>query len=229
MKVLLDPSVRRNAVTHKTVAAEKRVKWGPTTHEVEVAARKPAPPRLDEPFRRAQLPYIAALPDLVSSGRLTLFRSPEIFMEYLRNRPADPGYFGVDLLEGVPIETAPTPVERIVIFAGNGASIGITKDEQVEFLRSLGDPRFDEIRRAVGNEMQIKAMIGDAFHYWTAEHAGLDAYLTMDGKFVRHFRSQVQGKIAPRSEVLTPEELCERLRAKPVDVEQFAAKRPPFS
>lgn len=223
-KVLLDLSVRRNAVTHRTVLEKKKIKWGDISREYDLAIRKHFHPRDNEMFRREQIPYVAVLPELVSVGRIELFRSFELVMEDMRNVRRDRGYLGLDLLEGMQIGSVRPPVERNIMFAGHGNSHGITKEEQIAFFKSITDARFHEIRRVVGD-----AHIGDAFHFWTAEHAALDVYLTMDQRFARVFRKQAEKKINSRVKVMTPKELCQDFNAGPKDIERIALENLPFS
>ncbi|MBV9155368.1 MAG: hypothetical protein JO097_03845 [Acidobacteriaceae bacterium] len=53
--------------------------------------------------------------------------------------------------------------------------------------------------------------VDDAYHLWTAEEAGLDAFLTMDYQFQDAVTQQRQA-IASPVEVLRPVELLEHLR-----------------
>lgn len=89
------------------------------------------------------------------------------------------GYLGIDLLEAIPMKRVPPPVQRTIIWAAHGhGSVGTTKDEQMDFFRSIQAPRFIEINNATGG-----AHIADVFHFWTAEESSLDAFLTMDYRF----------------------------------------------
>ncbi len=227
-KVLIDLSVRKDAPTHRTVSEERIVEWGDIRQKVDVAVRKAFPPRSDEDFRLEQIPYIAALPELVSAGHVELFRSIEYVMEDARNKREDPGYLGLDVLEGVPIGSVKPPDPRTIVFGGYDGSIGTTKDEQIAFFKSITDERFLEIRRALDDGSGGDPHIADAYHFWTAEHAGLDAYLTMDKKFINVFQQQAAGKINPRAEVMSPKQLCESFGVGPKDIDQLARENPPF-
>ena len=153
-KVLIDLSVRKDALTHRTVPAKKMIAWGGIPREVEVVVRKPFPPRPDENFRMEQIPYVAALPELVSAGHIQLFRSMELVMEDVRNIRRDRGYLGLDVLEGIPIGSVEPPVSRTVVFGGRQRSLGITKEEQIAFFKSITDERFREIRRATNKAVK---------------------------------------------------------------------------
>ena len=224
-KVLIDLSVRKDALTHRTVVEKRIIEWGDIPREREVAVRKSFPPRSDEDFRLEQITYIAALPELVSAGHIELFQSVELLMEDARNKRRDPGYLGLDVLEGVPIGSVKSPVFRTIVF-GHNRSIGTTEDEQIAFFKSITDERFREIRRALDDGKDRH--IGDAYHFWTAEHAGLDIFLTTDRKFIRVFEQKAAKKINPRAEVMSPKQICESFGAGPKDIEQLARENPPF-
>ena len=227
-KVLIDLSVRKDALTHRTVPAKKMIAWGGIPREVEVVVRKPFPPRPDENFRMEQIPYVAALPELVSAGHIKLFRSIELVMEDVRNIRRDRGYLGLNVLEGVPIGSVEPPVSRTVVFAPHNGSVGTTKEEQIAFFKSITDERFREIRRALDAGKGGEPHIGDAYHFWTAEHAELDTYLTMDRKFIRVFEHQAANKINPRVEVMSPKQLCEAFGVGPKVIDQLARENSPF-
>ena len=227
-KVLIDLSVRKDAPTHRTVSEERIVEWGDIHQKVDVAVRKAFPPLSKEKFRLEQIPYLAALPELVSAGHVELFRSIEYVMEDARNKREDPGYLGLDVLEGVPIGSVKPPVPRTIVFGGYDSSIGTTKDEQIAFFKSITDERFLEIRRALDDGSGCDPHISDAYHFWTAEHAELEIYLTMDKKFINVFGHQAAKKIKPRAEVMSPKQLCESFGVGPKDIEQLAREKPPF-
>ena len=224
LKVLLDPSVRRNAISHKTILEPKTIEWGDITQTLHVAQRQEFPPRQDEVFRREQIPYIAALRDLVKNGQISLCTSHEIRMEDMRNKMPDRGYLGLDLLEGIQLELIRSPVDRTIVFSGFGDHVGVTKKAQLEFFEGVTDPRYVELRELINN-----AHLGDLFHFWTAEVNGLDVYLVMDNRFLRPFRKSVEPKIDTVTSVLTPKELCERLGVPPADLEKIEKDNPPFA
>lgn len=224
LKVLLDPSVRRNAVTHRTVLEPQTIQWGDITQTLEIAKRRAFPPRPDEKFRIEQIPYIAALHEMVRNRQIRLYKSPEIRMEDIRNRFPDRGYLGLDLLEGVHLELAKSPFERTIVFSGFGDHVGVTKGEQLAFFRSIDAERFVELRMLIND-----AHLGDMFHFWTAEMNELDIYLVMDNRFLNPFRHSVEPKISTATSILTPRELCEKLNVQPADLEKIENENPPFA
>ncbi len=108
MKLFIDRNIEINAITHKTIAVAKTIKWGPKEERVEVAQRIPFPPRDDENFRIEQLPYLAALCAYARDGNLEFFTSHEITMEKFRQKGRGEGYlgstcFGTYLSSGSPL------------------------------------------------------------------------------------------------------------------------------
>lgn len=221
MKVLVDTNIEINAITHKTVLLPQVIKWGPHTQTIEVAQRAYFPPGDDERFRSEQLPFLATLCNLAKEEKLEFFTSHEILMEKVRQKGRCEGYFGINLFQDVPVKSVPCPIQRTIVFGISGGH-GLTEKEQMEFFRSIKHSRFLQIRKAVG-----EAHIDDAFHFWTAEAALLDAFLTLDRRFWRVV-NQKKKIINSSVLVLTPKELCERLDAHPTDIEKLAASINPF-
>jgi hypothetical protein len=222
MKILVDRNIEINAITHKTMLVSRSVKWGPDYHNFNVAQRVHFPPREDEAFRREQLPFLAALCASAKHGDPEFFSSHEIRMEKLRQRGRSEGYVGINLLRDIPIRNVPSPVQRSIVIAGD-FTMGTTEDEQMEFFRSITDPRFLHIRKHTG-----EGHIDDAYHLWTAENSKLDAFLTMDKRF---YRVMKQKSVLIGSPVLvaSPEDLCGRLGLQPIDICGLAAETNPFA
>jgi hypothetical protein len=227
MRVLVDRNVVRNAVVTQSVLTPTEIAWGDKVCDVPVLTREARSPRVDEKYRIAQLPYLATVGEFARSGRISLFSSFELEAERWRQRSPDPGYLGFSLLEEVSIRTAPSPVGRNVVFGSFGRSVGVTEDEQMQFFRSLRDPRYREIREAVSDPRNPEAHMDDALHLWTAEVSGFGGFLSMDKRFisvVRNNASRVRSSVS----VCSPKDLCERLGEGPTDLEVIAAKYPPF-
>ena len=97
----------------------------------------------------------------------------------------------------------------------------------MEFFRSIRDDRFLEIRAAISDPSNPEAHIADAFHLWTAEVDGLDAFLTMDNTFIRVMAGKGQRAGSPVT-VWSPEGMCMSLGEGPTNIEALAAKFPPY-
>jgi hypothetical protein len=146
-------------------------------------------------------------------------------MERMRQRSAGPGYVGLSLLDDVRIENVTSPVDRRVVIGRE--SEGGTENEQMEFFRSVRDPRFLEIRNAVSDPSTPDAHIDDAFHLWSAEVAVLDAFLTLDNAFIKVMGNKGRRARSPVS-VWSPRDLCASLGEGPTDIEALSAQHPPF-
>jgi len=177
MKLLIDTDFRRNAVTHKSVAVDKTVHWGNAEIAIPVLERMAFPPRANESWRSEQIPYIATMAALAKSREISLYSSFELTMEFMRQKRTGRGYLGIDLLEGVQIDRLSGPVERSVMW-GTYESAGTTKQEQIEFVRSIKHDRFQQLLSVFQD-----AHILDTYHLWTAENGGLDGFVTLDKRF----------------------------------------------
>lgn len=225
MKVLIDRNIERNAIVYISAKVPKTLRWGGQDITRPVLERHSRLPREDETFRRTQLPYLATVGELARAGKVRLFRSPELLMEWMRQRSPDPGYVGLSFLENVEIEKITSPVAREVSIGHK--SVGVTEEEQMEFFRSILDPRFLEIRNAISDPSNLEAHIDDAFHLWSAETAILDAFLTLDKAFIEVMSGKGRRAKSPVS-VWSPKDLCTSLGEGPTDIEAISAKYPPF-
>jgi len=222
MKVLIDRNIERNAITHRSALMPRTIKWGLKDWSVAVLERTPFPPRDDEAFRKEQLPFLATVGELARESRINLFSSFELSMERFRQKGNDQGYLGLNLLQDVIIQKVPSPINRSLVIGAFGHEIGTTEEEQMAFFRSVKDDRFQSIRTAVGEKH-----VDDAYHLWTAECSKLEAFLTMDQKFLRQV-NQEKGKISSPVGVFTPKSFCESLGKVPTDIEVISKKFPPF-
>lgn len=209
MKILIDRNVEIRAVTHVTEIVPQTITWGPHRLTVAMAKRLHRPPREDETFVVEQLPFLAALCETAKTGVVLFYTSFELVMEASRQRGRSAGYMGVDMLRDAPMQSVRPPVARSLFIASRG-SVGLSEEEQMDFFRSIQDPRFRQIREAVG-----EAHIDDAFHLWTAEVGGLDALLTMDKRFLRVTEQRAKDVGSPVV-VASPSQLCQRLELEPV-------------
>lgn len=221
-KVLLDRCTRREAITHRTAILERTIQWGDQPVTASLAQRIRRLPRPDEHFKQQQLPFIATIAEQARTGRIKLFTSFELLVERLRNTEPEKGYLGFDLLEGIAIQEVPSPTSRNVSISPQ-ETIGITAEEQKGQLRSISTPRFVEILRLAGD-----AHVADAYHYWTAEMNGLDAFLTTDKAFWNVFQN-IKNKLKSPTRVVTPRELCTELGLGPSDIEALSRRCLPFS
>jgi hypothetical protein len=221
MKVLVDRNIERNALTHNTVVVQKARRWGRqqvTNSELKRVAR---PPRPDEQFRIDQMPYLAGVCIFAKKGTVEFFTSQELRMEQFRQKSSAEGYLGVNLLDGVPMKSVRCPIERPLTISP-GESVGVTEKEQMNFFSTITNLRFAQIAKAVG-PTRI-----DAFHLWTAEEAGLDAFLTTDKKFWKSVADQREA-IDSDVQVMTPRDLSEQLGLQSVEIATYAGSLKPYA
>ena len=222
MKVLIDRNIQRRAITHETILKPQKIIWG--DREIEspgVVERARIYPRPDEKFILEQLPYVATIGELARSKRILLCSSDELELERFTQPGPKDGWCGFNLLFDVNLEAIESPVGRTIVIRGAPyKSVGLTKKEKIEFLKSVSSPRFVELKKIFGD-----AHIDDAFHLWCAEFAKLDAFTTLDQRFARHCEKN-QMKIASSVHVLTPMQLCEKLGEPPTDIDELASKHP---
>jgi hypothetical protein len=223
LKLLIDRSIERLAVTHVTELVPREVKFGPNTYIIKIAERKHCPPKKEDVFLTEQLPYVASVARAAKDGHIECFRSKELMMEMHRQKGPQDGFFGIDLFRDVPIRYVETPIRRdLLISWRSDENIGTTRNEQLEFFKNITAPRFIQIRNAVGD-----AHLADAYHLWTAEVTSLDGFLTLDKRFWNVCNRQ-RAKINSPARAITPKEVCQELGLEPTDLEKLAAERNPF-
>jgi hypothetical protein len=255
MRVLVDRNFERHAVTHKTRTVPQPVKWGPLQFEYPVAQRSHDQPREDEPFLQEQLAYLVSLCRAAKEKRVEFCTSRELKMERLRQPISKEGCLGIDWFSGVKVTEVPCPVDRFALMSkvigpdfdffkelqeaslcvdavtlwNKDGSSWVTADPetqkelQLQFFRWIIHPRFLHLRNTLG-----EAQLADAFHLWTAEEAHLDAFLTMDKKFLNNVHTR-SAAVNSTVSVLTPKEVCEQLGIPPSDIEQLATEINPFA
>lgn len=126
-----------------------------------------------EAFRDAQ--SIGGIERLARWRLVRLFWHFELRWEFLARRKIDQG--AVTITEQLEEAHCPLFYGRIVAEAFSKT------DHQLEFLRGLRHPRFDEWKEASGviaGSRRERNQLLDAFHLWTAEHNWCDYFVTMD-------------------------------------------------
>lgn len=252
MRILIDRNLERYAVTHSTRMVPRSVKWGPHQLQLPVAQRSYDQPREDELFVREQLPYLVSLCHAAKEGKLEFCTSRELGDEKSRQRGSKQGYLGIDWFAGVKMTNVPCPVDRFALMRraiapdfnfikelreaslSNEAialwntgfvtfGVGIQKSKQLDFFRWIVHPRFVHLRTTLG-----EAQLADAFHLWTAEEAHLNAFLTMDKKFLNNVDKHLE-RIASSVSAMAPKQMCEQIGLLPSDIGHLAAQINPFS
>ena len=149
------------------------------------------------------LPRIAAF---ATAGRLQLFTSPELDFELWEGPPDGMRRTSLSLFQGVELHRAPAPFNytRVVAsYLDRPADPTIprpsdAKTRRRRFFATLNEPRFNELRRALGAKRAA-----DAFHILTAERAGLSVFLTDDDsllKRVARIKVDLEVRVLPAPE-----------------------------
>jgi hypothetical protein len=210
--VFLDTSVLKHSADRLIRGRSRKVTryWGETpvtmdvTQFVEVYPNARVRGPLIEEFRF--LPLIA---DLAKTARVRLVTHAEVRAEFWRlPKTDDPrGQF-----YGAPIEWGPDPLTYGRIMAGWSA---IHKtDPQLDFVKGITHPRFQELRLATGanpDSGTYRNQLLDAFHIWCAEAASAKYFLTTDLKLVRLISRHKSHP--PACRVVTPAQLIKALIA----------------
>lgn len=203
-KTLVDNSIWSHTVTHETRTEIWKGRWGNIDLELPVVKDFPKPPRQpSENWLQAQIECLPRVAALAVAGKIKLFTSVELVIEKMRGTPELTLELEYQLFRGIPVEYVPPAFERPLVWNASDEPFGPTKEELEEFLSSVTCSRFRNfVALTQGNKQP------DVLHLMTAENAGLDCYVTVDGRFNRSVNSQT--KVALSVDVLSPCELCDR-------------------
>jgi hypothetical protein len=184
------------------------VKWGDqnvtmnVTQFVEVFPNARADSRL-----RAELQRLPFLAHLARTGKIRLATHTEVWWEFY-GLPKTDDARGV--FYGAPIERCsdPFPYGRIMA----GGTTGREIDHQFEFLKGISQPRYNQLKIAVGVNAEAKGFknqLLDAFHLLCAETSRADYFLTLDFKLLRHLSTHK--RYPPLVDALSPRHLTNKL------------------
>ena len=206
-EVLVDTSVLSHAVRFRRSQEDRTVEWGgaPRTWSATVLEPKPAEPG----WLQEQIDALPRIAVFAREGRLQLFTSPEIDFELWEGPPDGMRRTSLSLFQGVELHRAPAPFNytRVVAsYLDRPADPKIrrpsdAKARRQQFFASLSHPRLNELRRALGANKSA-----DAFHILTAERAGLNVFLTDDGRLLK---TVARIKVQLEVRVLSPVQLLD--------------------
>ena len=115
---------------------------------------------------------------MARGGLVTLYESDETLTEFLNFRPVGFGLGKFDVFGGVRIKHARAPIDR-------GFKIDATytreraRNDWHAFLVQIDHPRFLKLLKHTGGEHKA-----DLYHLWEAEHNRLEAFVTLDVRFI---------------------------------------------
>ena len=200
VKVLLDTSVLSHAVRLRRSLEAKTVTWGGRAHEWFAPVLEEKPPT--DPWLQEQIEALSRIADLAKSGVVELFVGAGLEFELWAGPPDALRRTHLSLLEGVPLQRAPDPLQYGRVVASHADRGDDAKERWLEFLRGIADERFSELRRSLGGNKDA-----DAFHILTAERAKLDVFLTNDKRLINTVRHSKELDTTVR--VLSPTELLD--------------------
>lgn len=204
--VFLDASVMKRAVYYRTraVVTQRTLQWGPTEITVPETRYEGFDPNdeISNSQMRAEAKMLPRVAGLARAGRVRFQTGIEVKMEFWGLRDTrGPGAF-----DGIQIEEVESPLRhsRVMFTGWKGAGA-----LQLEFFERIRSPRFLEMKKAFGalnpNAKRRRNLLADIFHIWTADAAGADFLLTLDGRLCRAAAGQPQLRL--RTKVVQPSEL----------------------
>lgn len=208
-RVFLDTCVVKHSIRKKTVLRPrppKQIRWGNTIHESivhDVVTYDPTAKVQDEPLR-TEIDRLTDVATLAKAGRIELLWHNESQIEFW-GIYLIPGGHSELLQAGVTMVEGPIRYGRVLSPTRPGET---WSSVQLEFLKSLHQPRFRALQKACGalqGEQIHDRQLLDAFHIWCAEEAKATHFLTTDLKLVRTVRACKT--VSPLVRVVTPSEL----------------------
>jgi predicted nucleic acid-binding protein len=176
---LLDTNVRLSTFTHT---------WAYTRHSERRGNRFVAwideipKPRIlrNKTLEQSKSIYesLKIIAEMSRQGLVTLYESDETLAEFLNFRPAGFGLSKFDVFSGVKIEHARAPIARRLKIDASYTPNDARKAWHT-FLAQISHPRFLKLLKRTGGDHAA-----DLYHVWEAEHNGIDAFVTLDVKFV---------------------------------------------
>jgi hypothetical protein len=179
IKALLDTNIWLCTVTHNSVLVPTTVKWGNIIGTVDVAAAKIRTlAGKSQEESNSIYDALKSIAMMSKAGSVVLCRSNETTFEEMHLRRPSLKGSGYDVFRGVDCRFVHGPLRRDFTITSDSSKQEL-KGEWYQFLGSIRDPRFLELKKATGGNHTA-----DLYHLWTAEHSGLDFYITLDQKFV---------------------------------------------
>ncbi|MFN4311532.1 MAG: hypothetical protein ACK4FK_13185 [Ferrovibrio sp.] len=225
IKVLVDTSVVRDAITTEIKKEFREIQWGPTTHRYEVEVEHPKEAFSDtEHWRINQILALSETGQLARTGHIIAFTYLGLDFEYWLGRPGLINGTG-NLLRDVDMQTVDPAFDPSYLFpiAFNRENLKQAIPNFVDLVIRTPDSFWDapEIKNqlAAAPEIQQKnfqnrsrlielseglsfEQYKDAFHIWTAEVNGLDYFLTNDRKIINFFH--LTSKAEPKAYPISP-------------------------
>lgn len=207
--ILLDTDVRLSAFTHtwKYIQHHERhgdrfVMWVEETRALRILRNKTR--------EQCESTYesLGKISRLAKVGLVTLYDSDETLAEFLNFRPAGFGLGEFHVFSGVEIKHARGPIDR-----GFRIEASYTPSRAREvwhaFLEQIQHPRFLKLLKHTRG-----AHKSDLYHVWEAEHNGIDAFVTLDEKFIYAVTKPKSTPLATTVKVCMPSEFLRWIATK---------------
>lgn len=182
------------------------------------------PPK--ENWKREQFECLPTISELAETGKIELFRYLELDFEDWKRVGSFPSNKLGKLFEPKKMKRVSAAIERSY-FLQSSLETHLEKSRVMEFCRWLNTPNLEDkiLRSKAADKLpeQMKCNITqleryrvlcknlsesqriDAFHFWSAEIAGIDYFLTTDKKFVNAMR--ITNKVESSCSLVFPSEL----------------------
>jgi hypothetical protein len=121
---------------------------------------------------------LSTIAEMCRKGLVTLYESDGTLAEYINFRPAGFGLGEFDVFSGIRVEHVRAPIARAFTIDAGYTPNKARKDWNT-FLGQIRHPRFIQLLKRTGG-----SHAADLYHVWEAEHNGIDAFVTLDKKFV---------------------------------------------
>ncbi len=247
IKALVDTSVLRASELAQPQNEVKTIHFGEIQQDFAIAGfeRKRLPPQ-DQDWKRDQLLLLPTIRKLAQFGRIQFFTYNELQFETWHGASGRSLSPKGDMLHGIEITRIESAIERSFL-QQSSLEQHITKNAFVEFIEFLlkltpdlvlqltdvlrnrmpqgqlnNLSRLTELRLLC--EIATRKSYPDAYHLWTAQCAGIDAFLTLD----RRFSNAINGtRNAPGpSRPISPAQLvailgADKLEPMPMEMGRF--------
>lgn len=212
-QVFVDTNILKCAARTKRVrlAHRQRVEWGEIVEHFDVY--RPyihrSIHRMRNTAQRRDAFFISLIAYLGIKGHAVFWTHHEVLIETL-NLPGMANIYG--LFYGCPLEKISNPEgKRERIIAGGGKTFD---EHTLDYLSEIKCTRFREICKYTGafqgknRPMNVNQAL-DAYHIWCADTFGMDYFLTIDYKLIRHVRNNKNAKFC--FDFINPKDMYEKI------------------
>lgn len=220
LRILIDSSVLGHGITHETEwISTGPKKWGNVEINSGYLARIPVHSPVNDGRTYNEVRYLPGIAQLAKAGLLQLWSSGELEAERFRQPAGRFGGYGwydknvfadvnIDRIDGLTYLDIHDPGKA------QQARLSLCKDQLYLSLVKILGPQ---------NNL-------DAFHIFTAEKFGLDAFLCIDFKLIRLVRDNAANAVFAnlKTKILLPSEISETMGLEPIDTNLLTSEGSSF-